>query len=103
MKSKFVASGLAIVFGVAIPFGDVRGAIGVEREGTIAQAPVDSRKIEADRLYQKGLQQIKTKGDEVALQLFTQALDLYRGISDFAGEVNVLSSIGLVYALPLLR
>jgi tetratricopeptide (TPR) repeat protein len=93
MRSNLFITGLTIALGLATPIALTTAF----PEMTVAQT-VDQRKLEADRLYEKGQQQPMPKGAEAALQLFTQASDLYRGISDFVGESNALSSIGFIYS-----
>src|SRR5919202_1675719 len=62
----------------------------------LAQTP-DSRKAEADRLFQQGLEQYQTSQFEAALQSWQQALTIYRQIKDRQREGWVLGGLGLAY------
>src|SRR5919199_1224666 len=62
----------------------------------LAQTP-DSRKAEADRLFQQGLEQYQTSQFEAALQSWQQALTIYREIKDRQREGWVLGGLGIVY------
>src|SRR6478672_501742 len=62
----------------------------------LAQTP-DSRKAEADRLNEQGIQQGQTSQFEAALQSFQQALIIYREIKDRLGEGNSLGNLGNAY------
>jgi CHAT domain-containing protein/tetratricopeptide (TPR) repeat protein len=62
----------------------------------LAQTP-DARKVEADRLFQQGIQQYQTSQFETALQTWQQALTIYREIKDRKAEGWVLGSLGLAY------
>jgi CHAT domain-containing protein/tetratricopeptide (TPR) repeat protein len=56
------------------------------------------QQAEANRLNQKGLQQLNTSQFQAALQSFGQALTIYREIGDRAGEGAALNNIGEVYS-----
>ena len=62
-----------------------------------ATAQTDSRKVEADRLFQRGIEQYQTSQFEAALQSWQQALQLYRQIKDRQGEGQSLGNLGLAY------
>jgi CHAT domain-containing protein/uncharacterized protein HemY len=74
------------------PVTTAASAIGVQAQ------TVDARKVEADRVFQQAVEQIKTKQAQAALKLFEQALLIYREIKDREREGRTLGSIGLVYA-----
>src|SRR6478672_9301011 len=57
----------------------------------------DSRKAEADRLKQQGIQQYRNSQFEAALQSWQQALIIYREIKDRIGEGRVLGNLGVTY------
>lgn len=57
----------------------------------------DVRRAEADRLFQKGLQQAQTSQSQAAIQSWQQALAIYREISDRQGEGAALGNLGLAY------
>ncbi|OKH36912.1 Fis family transcriptional regulator [[Phormidium ambiguum] IAM M-71] len=62
----------------------------------LAQTP-EARKAEADRLFQQGIQQFNTSKFEAALQIWQQALIIYREIKDQNNEGKVLRNLGVVY------
>src|SRR6476469_10806398 len=55
------------------------------------------RKAEAERLFDKGLEQLQTSQFEAALQSWQQALIIYREIKDRIGEGRVLGNLGVTY------
>ncbi|WP_413167829.1 CHAT domain-containing protein [Capilliphycus salinus ALCB114379] len=55
------------------------------------------KKVEADRLFQQGLQQHKTSQFREALQSFQQALKIYQEIGDRFGEGSSLNNLGNAY------
>jgi CHAT domain-containing protein len=64
----------------------------------VAQAQTtQDRKIEADRLFNQGIQQFQISQFEVALQPWQQALTIYREIKDRLGEGQSLGSLGIAY------
>ena len=64
----------------------------------VAQAQTtQDRKIEADRLFNQGIQQFQISQFEVALQSWQQALTIYREIKDRLGEGQSLGSLGIAY------
>ena len=92
MRSKFLASTLAIVLGLATP---VVSAF-VFPNIVMAQT-VEEEKKEADRLLQQGIQQYQVSQFEAALQSWQQSLKLYREIKDRLGEGQSLGNLGLAY------
>ncbi|HEY9892716.1 MAG TPA: CHAT domain-containing tetratricopeptide repeat protein [Candidatus Sericytochromatia bacterium] len=58
---------------------------------------LEARKMEADRLFQQGLQQFDTSQFEAALKSWQQALIIYLEIKDRRGEANVLGNLGVAY------
>ena len=57
----------------------------------------ESRKEEARRLLQQGIQQSQRIQFQVAIQSLQQALTIYREIGDRQGEANSLSNLGIAY------
>ena len=57
----------------------------------------DSRKAEADRLLNQGLQKSQTGKFEAGLEFLQQALIIFREIQDKRGEGESLGTLGLVY------
>lgn len=62
----------------------------------IAQTTSD-RKAEADYLLEQGLQQLKARHPQVAIQSWQQSLKIYREIKDQRGEGWSLGGLGLAY------
>ncbi len=62
----------------------------------LAQTP-SSRKAEADRLLQQGIEQYQTSQFEAALKSWEQALIIYRELQDRQAEAATLGHIGLAY------
>ncbi|AFY31639.1 CHAT domain-containing tetratricopeptide repeat protein [Calothrix sp. PCC 7507] len=58
---------------------------------------VDTRKTEADRLFDQGLERYKMGQREGALKLWQQALQIYRNIKDRKAEVISLGNMGRTY------
>ncbi|WP_293069719.1 CHAT domain-containing tetratricopeptide repeat protein [Moorena sp. SIO4A5] len=58
---------------------------------------VESRKTEADRLFEQGLEQAKVSQFQKALESWQKALTIYREIGDQQGEANSLENLGIVY------
>jgi CHAT domain-containing protein len=54
-------------------------------------------KAEADRLFQKGIQQYQNSQFQVALQPLAHALDIYRRVPDHLMEGRALGNLGIVY------
>jgi CHAT domain-containing protein/tetratricopeptide (TPR) repeat protein len=69
--------------------------LNASHQNLIAQAQTN-RKAEADRLLLQGIQQHKTSQFQAALQSWEQALKIYRGIKDGAGEATSLNNLGIV-------
>ncbi|NER96824.1 MAG: tetratricopeptide repeat protein [Symploca sp. SIO1B1] len=72
-------------FGVRLPTVEV-----------VAQT-VDQRKLEADRLFEEGKKQFSNSQFEEALQLWQQALVIYREIGYRQGEADSLGNLGAAY------
>jgi len=72
-------------FGVRLPTVEV-----------VAQT-IDERKLEADRLSEEGKKQFSNSQFEEALQLWQQALVIYREIGYRQGEANSLFNLGIAY------
>ncbi|HEY9639765.1 MAG TPA: CHAT domain-containing protein [Coleofasciculaceae cyanobacterium] len=62
-----------------------------------AQTTPDARKAEADRLLDEGIQQYQTSHYQEAMQLWEQALQLYRAIGDRNSEGWALTKLGNAY------
>ena len=92
MRSKFLASTLAIVLGLAAP---VVSAI-VFPDIVMAQT-VEAKKKEADRFLDLGNQQFDVSQFEAALNSWQKALQIYREIKDRRGEGNALGNLGNAY------
>jgi CHAT domain-containing protein/Flp pilus assembly protein TadD len=90
MRSKFLASTLAIGLGFATP---MVSAI-VFSDVVIAQT-VEEKKKEADRLSQLGIQQFKIGEIEASIQFFKQSLDIYKTIGNKQGESYLLKLLSL--------
>ncbi len=90
MRSKVVASGLAIVLGLTGV-----GSIGFP-ESAIAQT-VDEKKRGADRLFNQGNELFRVSQFEGAFQSWQSALNLYREVKDRPGEVAALGNLGNAY------
>ena len=58
----------------------------------------EARKLEADRLFKQGMQQLEANQLEAALQSFQKALTIYQDIKNRRGEGAVLAGLGLVYS-----
>ncbi|AOX00222.1 hypothetical protein BJP34_12860 [Moorena producens PAL-8-15-08-1] len=58
---------------------------------------VESRKTEADRLFEQGLEQAKVSQFRKALQSWQRALTIYQEIGDRQGEAFSLNNLGLGY------
>ena len=65
----------------------------------IAQSVDNTQKAKADQLLREGTQRGKTAEFRAALQLFEQALAIYREIGDRQGAAASLGSLGLAYHL----
>ena len=58
----------------------------------------ESRKAEADHLFQQGDRQYETSQFQAAKQSWRQALEIYREIGDRPGEASSLGNLGNAYA-----
>ena len=94
--------GLGLLGAIALGFGGgaiaiepivVRGELAIE----LAQSNQDSKKAEADRIFQQGIRQFQTSQFREALQSWETALRLYRELGDRQGEANSLGNLGLAY------
>jgi CHAT domain-containing protein/tetratricopeptide (TPR) repeat protein len=63
----------------------------------LAQSENDPRILEADRLFQQGIQQYESSQFETALQSWQQALIIVREIKNRQGERAILDNLGLAY------
>jgi len=63
----------------------------------VAQTSESSRKAEADRLHQQGIEQYQTSEFQAAIQSWQQALAIYQEIGDRQGEANSLGNLGNAY------
>lgn len=63
----------------------------------IAVQPNDTLQAEAEQRFQQGVQQFQSYQLDAALNLWKQALDLYRQTGDRVGEGRVLGNLGAVY------
>ncbi|MEG5015691.1 MULTISPECIES: CHAT domain-containing tetratricopeptide repeat protein [unclassified Microcoleus] len=63
----------------------------------IAQT-TDARQVEADRLFQQGLQQYQTSQFQAALNSWQQALQIYRALQNRQREGNALVNLGTAYS-----
>jgi CHAT domain-containing protein/Tfp pilus assembly protein PilF len=72
---------------------------GVGKDAAVAQtASNQSRKAEADRLLQEGIQQLRQGKFRAALETFQKVLVIRKEVGDKAGEGTTLNNIGLVYS-----
>ena len=94
--------GLGLLGAIALGFGGgaiaiepivVRGELAIE----LAQSNQDSKKAEADRIFQQGIRQFQTSQFREALQSWETALRLYRELGDRQGEANSLGNLGNAY------
>ncbi|PLZ29859.1 hypothetical protein CBP28_09005, partial [Fischerella thermalis WC559] len=85
---------VTLVLSLGSPFLPIARSL----ESLVAQTPaVQDQKAKADDLSQKGVQQFRGGQFKAALQSLQHALQIYRNISDQAGEGEILNSIGAVY------
>ena len=92
MQSNLFVTGLTIALGLATP---IVSAIGFP-EAAVAQT-VDQRKVEADRLFEQGIQQLKTNQITESSQSFKQALQIYRQLENVYGTSNTLRHLEIAY------
>ena len=93
MRSKFLASTLAIVLGLAT---SVVSAIGFS--DVVSAQTVEEKKKEFDQLLQQGDKQYKMGKFKLALQSWQQALNLDHATKDRIAEAKVFSRLGIVYS-----
>ncbi|MGB3759482.1 MAG: tetratricopeptide repeat protein [Rivularia sp. (in: cyanobacteria)] len=92
---RFALSLLTIVTVISTP---VISSLEVPFGGLTAWGQTnESKKAEADKLFEKALEQAKANQLQAALRLWQQALKIYREIKDRQGEAAALGNIGLVY------
>lgn len=58
---------------------------------------IDPRKIEADRLFQQGIQHYQSQQFHEALAFWNKALAIYLAIGDKTSEANILNNAGKIY------
>ncbi|NEO74840.1 CHAT domain-containing tetratricopeptide repeat protein [Moorena sp. SIO4G3] len=58
---------------------------------------VESRKTEADRLFNRGIEQAKVSQFQKALQSWQKALTIHREIGDREGEASCVNNLGIAY------
>ncbi|WP_271254689.1 CHAT domain-containing protein [Pseudanabaena sp. Chao 1811] len=86
--------GLGIAIAVLLVSLPVQGVIS---EATMAQAAPEDRKVNADQLLNLGRQKYQAGQFESALQVWQQALAVYRAIKDRQGEGKSLDNLGKAY------
>ena len=96
-RMKAAGFTIALLLSGSIALMTAERTIAVEPKGTIAQTAVDPRKVEADRLLQRGLQQYNVSQFESAFQSWQQSLKLYHEVKDRHGEGSALGNLGLAY------
>ncbi|MEO1348123.1 MAG: CHAT domain-containing protein [Cyanobacteria bacterium J06635_15] len=74
--------------------GPYQLTVDIASEAELQQANL---RIEADRLFQQGLGQIRVNQYSQALTALQTALSLYRQLGDRQGEVDSLSNLGVAY------
>jgi CHAT domain-containing protein len=84
-----------LLLGVAV--GGLAPVVGLLGVAHVVAQTVDARKVEADRLFQQGIQQFQISQFEAALQSWKQALVIYRQIKDRWGEGSALGNLGVAY------
>ena len=92
MRSKFLASTLAIALGLATLVVSA-----IVFPGVVMAQTVEEKKKEADRPLQQGIQQYQVSQFEAALQSWQQSLKLYRELKDRLGEGAALWNLGVAY------
>ncbi|MGD1904746.1 MAG: CHAT domain-containing protein [Leptolyngbyaceae cyanobacterium] len=78
--------------------------LGVEPLPLVAAPPqilaqVDSRQSEADRLFNRGVQQYNTSQYQAALESWQAALAIYREIGDRGSEGDTLNALGVLFRI----
>lgn len=66
-------------------------------KGAIAQESVSGKKAEADRLLVQGVRYRETNQDDVAIQVWEEALKIYRVLQERKGEAYTLNNLGITY------
>jgi CHAT domain-containing protein/uncharacterized protein HemY len=66
---------------------------------TVQAQPIQSRKIEADRLFNQSLQQAQLSQFRESLASAEQALQIYQEINDYPNQANVRLLIGNIYVI----
>ncbi|MGP1385356.1 MAG: CHAT domain-containing protein [Thainema sp.] len=89
--------GLAIALGLSSPAMSPLGLL-PEKSAIAQEVTVEERKTEADRLFQEGLRLYQVGSFQQSLQVWQQALAIYREIGDRQGEGVVLGNLGIAYA-----
>ncbi len=91
---------IALGVGVGLPVGAiaiepmmVRGGLAIE----LVQGNQDSKKAEADRLLERGIQEFRVSQFREALQSWETALGLYRELGNRQGEAASLGNLGVAY------
>ncbi|OYQ68034.1 hypothetical protein B9G53_00455 [Pseudanabaena sp. SR411] len=94
MASRLYAIALSVLTGF------VGLAVDLTFSPILTQAqPIQSRKFEADRLFNQGLQQAQLSQFREALQSAEQALQIYQEIGDYPSQANTQLLIGNVYLI----
>jgi len=75
----------------------ISGSVKLPTSMPLAQTPEAERQIEADRLFQQGIEQSQLNQFREAIQSWEQALAIYREIRDQTGEGATLWNLGDVY------
>ena len=84
----------AVVMGLLIPLVPMN----VLYESPILAQTQNERKTEANRLFERGLQQSNTNQFQEALQSWQKALEIYQEIGDRYGEASSLNGLGKTYS-----
>lgn len=92
---------ITFLIAVEIPFL-INDVVSFSMSPVLAQTPA-ARKTEADQLLREGIERLQEKMDtnqaDATLNLFQQALTIYREIQDHSGEGQVLKNLGNFYYL----
>jgi CHAT domain-containing protein/Tfp pilus assembly protein PilF len=67
--------------------------------GDILISLQESRKVQADRLFQQGIERYRANQFAAAVELWQQALIVYQELQDRQGEAATLGSLGAAYLL----
>ncbi|HEY9295782.1 MAG TPA: tetratricopeptide repeat protein, partial [Phormidium sp.] len=99
---KLQKIGLTALFTLltTLSFGDFQVISNLQSKtlnGVALAQTSEARKAEADRLFQQGIQQFNTSQFEAALQIWQQALIIYREIKDRQSEGMALGGLGIAY------